>query len=373
MFDRWASGDEDDDSELDDEEDEDDDEEDEDDNEDEDEEDDDEDDDDSDDGEEDESKWKKTVPDGCPWLQKAADRWGLQPPYVVHTDRQWQSYYEERAALEWRHESAWDDAGEELSAKATAAKWAGARAAAVGASKEPRRAMRPICTESYADYNDTTTRAQYDGFMSSMRRRVQIALSPAPPPASSGDAGEGGGQSGQMGELAKAAAAGCFILQYWVNYEDRDCVRSTEFETRLYAPVGTGASFDFYYRWHFRARSFGAEQYLNCYSIDREINSACAVDPTAAMSSWKPANGSWRVHREPGSWRLINQSDGKKGRLAKRSSLRGFTRRLLGGSVQAIAKLQAFHVAVGASGAGAAGETSSWIARRGEELFGQGK
>jgi hypothetical protein len=421
------------------------------------------------------------VPDGCPWLQKAVDRWGLQPPYVVHTARQWRSYYEERAALEWRHESVWDRAGEELSAEATAAKWAEARAAFTDLDEEPQCKMRPICVESYAEYNNTTTRldykktttrSQYEGFINGVRHSIQTAISPT---RLSGEEGAGAGNGGaggksrnakkkkrkkkkkkkkkgvgaavaleeqqeqqedlemdnrgdtpsgdanagdedsmQMEVLAKAAAAGCFILQYWVNYELSGRVRSAEFETRLYAPVGTGASFDFYYRYHFRERSASQrsahgfchpplERYLNGYSIDRNIASACAANPTAPMSSWKPSQRSFTLPREPDSWRVFNQSDESnngviltaedvpvyplaaeltalgvtrvynESSLATESSLPSFTERLLGRGAQAIPELQAFQLAVGASGAGTAGETTSWLTQRGEEQYGEGE
>ena len=134
-------------------------------------------------------------------------------------------------------------------------------------------AMQPHCGESYADdcHGSGTTKGQFEDFAARLRERVASTLTSTP--AFSG-----------AGESATRAAAGALVLSYWVNYEesavDADA-RTIEFQTRLYAPIGTGASVDLSWRHHFRRRMFAGESAATLYVKSRNLGDACPDDPCA--------------------------------------------------------------------------------------------
>lgn len=82
--------------------------------------------------------------------------------------------------------------------------------------------------------------------------------------------------------LADAAAAGVFILSYWVNREEPDPnadVRSADVMARLYSPIGNGSSVSLEFRYHFRARSSFTEKHSNLYMVLRSASDCMPSDP----------------------------------------------------------------------------------------------
>ena len=87
--------------------------------------------------------------------------------------------------------------------------------------------------------------------------------------------------------IAESAAAGSYILQYWINRDDAS-VRTCHFETRFYVPVASGSSFEMHYRFHFRSRMYTeAEHFVELYTCERSIECCDAVKPTP-IREWKP-------------------------------------------------------------------------------------
>lgn len=145
----------------------------------------------------------------------------------------------------------------------------------------PLPKMKRHCLESYAEecHESGTTKGQFEDFAKGLRQRVTATLTSTP--AFSGD-----------GESSARAAAGALVLSYWVNYEET-CVdadaRTIEFQTRLYAPTGTGASVDVSWRHHFRMRqTIAPEKYSTLYAKSRSLGDACPDDPTRTFD-WRKA------------------------------------------------------------------------------------
>ena len=142
--------------------------------------------------------------------------------------------------------------------------------------------MQPHCHESYADscHESGTTKGQFEDFAERLRERVAATLSSTR--TFSG-----------AGESAARAAAGALVLSYWVNYEDTGVgatARTIEFQTRFYAPAGTGASVDLSWYHHYRMRNtIAPEKYSTLYVKSRSLGGSCPDDPTGAFE-WRGAD-----------------------------------------------------------------------------------
>lgn len=136
--------------------------------------------------------------------------------------------------------------------------------------------MRPHCLESYAKecHESGTTKGQYDGFLEQMRESVRKTL-----------------MSSTLSEaVAERLASGLFIRQYWANFEESGSdadVRTVDFETRLYSPIGNGNSIDLTWHHHFRERmTIAPEKYCGLWGTMNSLEDAEPFNPTV-VNDWR--------------------------------------------------------------------------------------
>merc|ERR1719219_1488986 len=109
------------------------------------------------------------LPMGCSeWMRKSVERWSLQPPYSVHSDELWKEYYRERAALDWRNENAWDEAGNECpkaeipGERFKRKEWYDRDKLSKWDLDWKQPDLKPLCAECYVDGEDMTGRQEFE-------------------------------------------------------------------------------------------------------------------------------------------------------------------------------------------------------------------
>lgn len=142
-------------------------------------------------------------------------------------------------------------------------------------------AMKPHSLESYADdcHESGTEHGEYEDFLSRIRERIEDTL-----------------ESTAIGKdqakiLAKTTASGLYILNYYANFEESGTdadVRTVEFGTRLYSPIGNGKSIDLHWYRHYRERmTIAPEKYSNLFAQSRELCECNATRPDKSYLNWR--------------------------------------------------------------------------------------
>jgi len=137
--------------------------------------------------------------------------------------------------------------------------------------------MKPPCRESYATdcHHSGTERGEYEDYHARMCERMVDTLKGTTL------------EKDQAKALAKTTAAGLYILSYWANFEESSidaAVRTVEFGTRLYSPIGNGRSIDLHWYHHYRQRmTIAPEKYSNLFAEARTLEEC---DPTRPDHTW---------------------------------------------------------------------------------------
>jgi hypothetical protein len=142
-------------------------------------------------------------------------------------------------------------------------------------------AMKPHSLESYADdcHVSGTEHGEYEDFLDRIRERIEDTL-----------------ESTALGKdqakiLAKTTASGLYILNYYANYEESGTdadVRTVEFGTRLYSPIGNGQAIDLHWYRHYRSRmTIAPEKYSNLFAQSRELGDCNATRPDKTYLNWR--------------------------------------------------------------------------------------
>ena len=145
-------------------------------------------------------------------------------------------------------------------------------------------AMKPHSLESYADmcHDSGTEHGEYEDFLSRIRERIEDTL-----------------KSTALGKdqakiLAKTTASGLYILNYYANFEESGTdadVRTVEFGTRLYSPIGNGKAIDLHWYRHYRQRmTIAPEKYSNIFAQSRELDDCTATRPDKTYLNWREEN-----------------------------------------------------------------------------------
>ena len=276
----------------------------------------------------------------CPALQKSIEKWSLVAPYSETANNDlWSNYYAERSALEFRHEyffvkkNASDDDDEDNKkplpkyercygwrkpeckkgdlvdgvcpgcqgvpqsspfygkvqpTEETKQAWTKLLAEdeilqqVYGNKEETKTApplMKPHCTESYAEdcHVSGSEYGEFDDFSTRIRERVTQTLE--------------GCTADVATASAKTIASGLFILNYYANYEETGTdaqLRTVEFGTRIYTPIGNGQSIDLHWYRHYRQRmTMAPENYSKLVGEIRELSDCNPEEPDRTYLKWR--------------------------------------------------------------------------------------
>ncbi|KAL4545565.1 hypothetical protein Ndes2526B_g00228 [Nannochloris sp. 'desiccata'] len=180
--------------------------------------------------------------DPGPWLQTCVERWNLIAPFdPTVPDEIWESYYRERAALDWFIKEAkglqiiWDDemALGKKEAKSTPA-WT---------EDFPKPPMYAYCDGScYVPYD--TPQNHIHAIGKALKKVVEGC------PQLTDDAEN----------IGDKLASSIYVLNGSTNWDDDSC-RTFNCQIRLYSPYGLATAVDLKMKWHYRARMTFAEHF----------------------------------------------------------------------------------------------------------------
>jgi hypothetical protein len=217
----------------------------------------------------------------CANLRHCIERWGLRPPYAQCTDDGlWGHYYAERRALEFRHSHFHDAAGEERGCadappEDLVVAWDDMVQHDVCLRPgTPLPRMTPHCRESFAKqcHPSGTAKGQYEEIIAHIRDRVHATLA----------------SSQLQPDFAERAAAGCFILDFWIRFEEMEVgadAQSVEVCTRFYPPTGQGTSVDL--SWWFHCNRWRGEKFSCLHASIRSLSDAGAAVPSQSTHEWR--------------------------------------------------------------------------------------
>ncbi|KAF8597266.1 hypothetical protein BDV93DRAFT_610504 [Ceratobasidium sp. AG-I] len=180
-------------------------------------------------------EWSQEKPTS-EWAKKCVERWCLLPPYDTSIkEKQWETYYNERSALDKVNSSGADESKPIVSEELDQDTWVILRKAAGNVAAA-------ILGSSLDDAD----------------HKKQIAYT-------------------LMGSL--------YFTDLWGNDEGDGSPREVSAKTRLYSPFGIGTSIDFFYSYHYRTRMFGAgERFSSLYVKSKTIDECNAKEPRACTA-----------------------------------------------------------------------------------------
>jgi hypothetical protein len=212
------------------------------------------------------------------WLLKCVERWNLMAPFdPTIPDEMWESYYRERASLDWFiHEAeglqvVWDDemAYGKKEAKPTP-EWT---------EEFPKPPMYAYASgERYQEFDTPKNH------MESIGKALLKVTKGCPQLINDG-----------AEDIGEKLAASIYVLNGFTNWVDSDC-RTFDCQTRLYSPCGLGTAVDFKMRWHYRERMYSVEHFATvdfavrtAEDIDHLAPQKCAVEDKYNPGSGKPS------------------------------------------------------------------------------------
>ncbi|EUC61997.1 hypothetical protein RSOL_411880 [Rhizoctonia solani AG-3 Rhs1AP] len=195
------------------------------------------------------------------WASKCVERWCLLPPYDTSiSEKRWEDYYNERSALDEINSS-------------------GSKKSKEIVSEELGQDTWKILRKAASDLAAIVLGSK----LADEERKKQIART-------------------LMGSL--------YFTELWGNDEGDGSSRDVEAKTRLYSPFGAGASIDFYYRYHLRARMFSnGERFSSLYAKSRMPIEIDPKNPTACTAT--KLNSNKALKAAPDAVTVFDRNGGK--------------------------------------------------------------
>jgi len=198
--------------------------------------------------------------DAGPWLQTCVERWNLIAPFDPSIpDEMWESYYRERASLDWFTNEAkglqviWDDemALGKKEAKPTTA-WT---------EDFPKPPMYPYCDGECFVPNDTP-KNHVDAIGKALKKVI-----------------EGCPQvTKEVETIGDKLASNIYVMNGSTNWVDTSC-RTFNCSIRLYSPYGLATAVDLNLKWHYRERMTFVEHFSRVHFAVRAAEDINHLDP----------------------------------------------------------------------------------------------
>ena len=212
--------------------------------------------------------------DAGEWLQACVSRWNLIAPFdPTIPDEMWESYYRERAALDWYINEA--NGLQEVWTEETAYGERSAKPNPAWTEDFPKPPMYAYLDgDCYQEFDTPQNHVKSIG--EALKKVVEGC------PQLTDEAGNE--------NIGDKLAAGVYVLEGYTNWDDDDC-RSFDCKTRLYSPYGLGTAVDFKLRWHFRQRMTFTEHFATVDFAVRSCEDINHLEPQKSAVAQKGVPG----------------------------------------------------------------------------------